>query len=67
MPSSNLELLPNNICGFLKNNYPDLYPEKYDFEWAFCRYFWEAHPLLPDIPMSLLEQWEIQFNLCNKK
>jgi len=44
-----------------------LYPEKYDFEWAFCRYFWEAHPLLPDIPMSLLEQWEIQFNLCNKK
>ena len=62
MPSSNLELLPNNICGFLKNNYPELYPEKYDFEWAFCRYFWEAHPLLPDIPLSLLEQLEIQFS-----
>jgi 5'-3' exonuclease len=67
MPSSNLELLPNNICVFLKNNYPELYPEKYDFEWSFCRYFWEAHPLLPDISVSLLEQWEIQFNLCNKK
>jgi 5'-3' exonuclease len=62
MPSSNLELLPNNICMFLKNNYPELYPEKYDFEWAFCRYFWEAHPLLPDIPLSLLEQLEIQFS-----
>jgi 5'-3' exonuclease len=67
MPSSNLELLPDNICAFLKNNYPELYPEKYDFEWAFCRYFWEAHPLLPDIPLSLLEQWEIQFDLSNKK
>uniref|UniRef100_A0A6C0DAR3 Xrn1 N-terminal domain-containing protein n=1 Tax=viral metagenome TaxID=1070528 RepID=A0A6C0DAR3_9ZZZZ len=67
MPSSNLELLPNNICVFLKNNYPELYPEKYHFEWAFCRYFWEAHPLLPVIPISLLEQWEIQFDLSIKK
>jgi 5'-3' exonuclease len=67
MPSSNLELLPNNICMFLKNNYPELYPEKYEFEWAFCRYFWEAHPLLPDIPMSLLEQWEIQFSYSISK
>jgi len=67
MPSSNLELLPNNICMFLRNNYPELYPEKYDFEWAFCRYFWEAHPLLPDIPLSLLEQWEIQFSYSISK
>jgi 5'-3' exonuclease len=67
MPSSNLELLPSNICMFLKNNYPELYPEKYDFEWAFCRYFWEAHPLLPDIPLSLLEQWEIQFSYSISK
>ena len=64
MPKSNLELLPQNICKFLINNYPELYPENYDFKWAFCRYFWEAHPILPDIPLELLEQWEIQFNMC---
>ena len=67
LPSSNLELLPNKIYMFLKNNYSELYPEKYEFEWSFCRYFWEAHPLLPDIPISLLEQWEIQFDLSNNK
>ena len=61
MPKSNLELLPQNICKFLINNYPELYPEQYEFKWAFCRYFWEAHPVLPDIPLELLEQWEIQF------
>jgi 5'-3' exonuclease len=61
MPKSNLELLPQNICKFLINNYPELYPENYDFKWAFCRYFWEAHPILPDISLELLEQWEIQF------
>jgi hypothetical protein len=61
MPKSNLELLPQNICKFLINNYPELYPEQYDFKWAFCRYFWEAHPILPDIQLEILEQWEIQF------
>lgn len=67
MPKSNLELLPKNICMFLKTNYSELYPDEYDFEWAFCRYFWEAHPLLPDIPLKLLEQWEIQFEIVNQK
>ena len=32
-------------------------------KWAFCRYLWEAHPLLPEISLELLEQWEIQYNL----
>jgi len=40
-----------------------LYPEDYDFQWSFCRYFWEAHPLLPDISVELLSQWEIQFRM----
>ena len=28
------------------------------FKWLGCRYFWEAHPVLPDIPLSILETWE---------
>ena len=50
---------------FLKANYKDLYPEKYDLCWAFCRYLWEAHPLLPEISVDLLEQWDRQFSFWN--
>jgi len=63
LPSSNLELLPKNICEFLKTNYSELYPEHYGFKWTFCRYFWESHPILPEISISLLEQWDIQFRM----
>jgi 5'-3' exonuclease len=30
---------------------------KLDFQWAFCRYFWECHVHLPEIPYSLLQVW----------
>jgi len=63
LPKEQLYLLPNKIEQFLKTNYDELYPDNYDFQWAFCRYFWEAHPILPDVPMSLLEQWQIQFEM----
>ena len=67
LPISQLGLLPKNICSFLKTNYAELYPEHYEFHWAFCRYFWESHPILPDIPIELLEQWDIQFKMSMKK
>ena len=61
LPPKQLKLLPKSIQDFLSNHYKDFYPDRYDFQWAFCRYFWEAHPLLPEIPIGLLEQWDIQF------
>ena len=33
------------------------YLDSYMFGWAFCRFFWESHVLLPDIKTSELENW----------
>jgi 5'-3' exoribonuclease 1 len=66
LPSANLELLPSKLFEFLRKNYIELYPENYEFQWAFCRYFWESHPILPEISDTLLEQWDIQFRLAIK-
>jgi 5'-3' exonuclease len=63
LAGQNLYLLPKQICQFLNTNYSELYPDNYKFQWAFCRYFWEAHPILPDISLELLEQWDIQYRL----
>ena len=63
LPPQSQHLLPENIQHFLKKNYHQLYPDRIYFEWAFCRYFWESHPLLPIIPVELLSQWNTQFSL----
>ena len=55
LPYKNLYLLPMEIQRKIYRDYSHLYPIQYDFHWAFCRYFWESHPILPDISLKLLE------------
>ena len=54
LPRNQLKLLPSTFRENVLKKYLHLYPEEYDFHWAFCRYFWEAHPLLPTISIELL-------------
>lgn len=64
LPKQQLKLLPNKIQKFLLDHYSELYHDEYEFQWAFCRYFWESHPILPKIELDILEKWDLQFRMC---
>lgn len=49
-------------------NYPQYYDSDYEFEWTFCRYFWEAHLLIKnEMPLSELLKIDTNNHLCDKK
>jgi len=58
-----LQLFDDSMREHVEKN-KELYPsQKVSYKWSFCRYFWESHILLPDIPLSLLEKWEEENSL----
>ena len=63
-------MISNKLCTKYKRIYSVIFPqrqallEKYEsnypldceMHWAFCKYFWEAHPGLPHINIENLEE-----------
>jgi 5'-3' exonuclease len=57
LPHQSLSLLPNKLYKSLINKHMEWYKNDCQFIWAYCRYFWESHVVLPHINIDELEQF----------
>lgn len=58
LPRSLRSLLPTRHQTLLNDKYSEFFVDRFDYQWAFCRYLWEAHPILPEFPISKLQEIE---------
>ena len=51
----------DSVLPGITAKYPQYYQFSGEFEWAFCRYFWESHMKMVDIPIAHLDTLEAQW------
>ena len=52
LPRANLDLLPTKLFRRLLSERRHWYEGEVQFMWAYCRYFWESHAVLPHIDLG---------------
>ena len=56
LPLHSLYLLDDRLRTYLQVEWADYYRDDYDFQWAFCRYFWECHVEFPELDIQLFNK-----------
>lgn len=56
LPVSAQHMLPDSIRLELRDKLEDKYGSNWEFEWSYCRYFWESHAIIPHIDVDYLER-----------
>lgn len=56
LPVSAQHMLPDSIRLELRDKLEDKYGTNWEFEWSYCRYFWESHAIMPHIDVDYLER-----------
>ena len=67
LPKQSFDLLPSIVRDDLLNKWSQYSVDEFPFQWAFCRYFWEAHAVLPTVPLNVLQLWEKEWMVKPKK
>lgn len=56
-PELHESLIGKDVAAYLQKHYGYLYETHPEFMWTYCRYFWESHLHMRDIPIEILEKW----------
>lgn len=56
LPMSAHHMIPLKLRDDLYEKMGDRYSDNWEFEWTYCRYFWESHAKMPSFDIDYLEK-----------
>jgi hypothetical protein len=57
LPKGSHKIMKERTYKYLEEHHKELYPKKNKYQWDYCRYIWEIHPIIPEITLEQLLIW----------